>query len=249
METTLRAPSGGIALDRWLDHLEEHLPIARQGDDPEGVHQVRAAAARLDVWLRLGGYCVLRPDLRWLRKGAGAVRDIDVLLARGVSPELEAMLRERLAGARPAMLACFSHPRTAGLLFALRCLPPLDREPARRALRGWTRRAQRRGRRVDFRAGALEELHGLRRHVRRLRFAREWLELPARKIKRAHDELGALNDLAVLLELSRACSSPITNGDALAIGAPAELVERSALQRVEALRAWSRCQREISAGA
>ncbi|HEU4743256.1 MAG TPA: CHAD domain-containing protein, partial [Meiothermus sp.] len=63
-----------IAPTRWLLHLENHLPVARKGADPEGVHQVRVAGRRLRVWLELGGYQVLHDDLRWLVRGAGKVR-------------------------------------------------------------------------------------------------------------------------------------------------------------------------------
>jgi CHAD domain-containing protein len=64
-------------------------PVARQGDDIEGVHQARVAARRLrshlstfaDV-LRQAPTVRLSKDLRWLGRALGSVRDLDVLRER-----------------------------------------------------------------------------------------------------------------------------------------------------------------------
>ena len=64
-------------------------PVARQGDDTEGVHQARVAARRLrshlstfaDV-LRQAPAARLSKDLRWLGRALGSVRDLDVLRER-----------------------------------------------------------------------------------------------------------------------------------------------------------------------
>ena len=39
-----------ISVAPWLEHLERHLPVARLGGDPEGVHHLRVAAQRLRTW-------------------------------------------------------------------------------------------------------------------------------------------------------------------------------------------------------
>lgn len=64
-------------------------PIARVGEDPEGVHQARVAARRLRSQLatfkpvlRSERCNRLRTDLRWLGRKLGAVRDADVLRER-----------------------------------------------------------------------------------------------------------------------------------------------------------------------
>ena len=86
-----------IVLTPWLDHLVAHLPVAREGRDAEGAHQIRVAGRRLIVWLELSGYGVLRDDLRALVRGAGRVRDLEVLLQETLPRSFEHWLRERLA--------------------------------------------------------------------------------------------------------------------------------------------------------
>ena len=63
-------------------------PVAREGSDPEGVHQMRVATRRLQAALSLyaptlgrdaGAH---RAELRWLRGELGAVRDLDTYLER-----------------------------------------------------------------------------------------------------------------------------------------------------------------------
>src|SRR5262245_54899902 len=53
-----------VACAPWLERLAAAIEVAAKGDDPEGVHQVRVAAGRLVVWLRLGARRALIDDLR-----------------------------------------------------------------------------------------------------------------------------------------------------------------------------------------
>ena len=69
--------------------LVSHDPIARIGEDPEGVHQARVAVRRLRSDLRMFRPLVdrrwadaLRVELRWLGELLAPVRDADVLGAR-----------------------------------------------------------------------------------------------------------------------------------------------------------------------
>lgn len=73
-------------------HLVDHLPLARVGEDPEGVHQARVAIRRLRSDIATFGLLLdrkafepLSRELRWFATKLGAVRDADVLLenARG----------------------------------------------------------------------------------------------------------------------------------------------------------------------
>src|ERR1043165_1021156 len=70
----------------WLDRLEERTSLAESAPDAaldaEAVHELRVACGRLIVWLDLGGWRILRDDLRWLRRSAATVRDLDVVLHR-----------------------------------------------------------------------------------------------------------------------------------------------------------------------
>jgi CHAD domain-containing protein len=86
-------PSVGSVLRRCLGSDVARLiasdPVARLGEDTEGVHQARVASRRLrshlatfaDV-LREGPVERLVKDLRWLGRSLGAVRDLDVLRGR-----------------------------------------------------------------------------------------------------------------------------------------------------------------------
>lgn len=187
-----------ISLAPWLHHLEQHLPIAREGKDPEGVHQVRVAGRRLRVGLELGGYRVLRDDLRWLVRGAGKVRDLEVLLQTSPPQAFAAWLAEQHREARKELLDILEAPRLEGLLWALRYLPPIPTHEAERRLARFERRVEKR--KAAWRARHTPEaLHALRRALRRLRYAREFLGRDAKDLKALQEALGRFNDLAVAL--------------------------------------------------
>jgi CHAD domain-containing protein len=72
-------------------------PVARQGDDPEGVHQLRVCTRRLRAELKIFAPVLkprplgkLRKELRWLGGILGRQRDLDVLyeLLQSLSDEL-----------------------------------------------------------------------------------------------------------------------------------------------------------------
>jgi CHAD domain-containing protein len=74
------------AVARSVRELFAHVPLARQGTDPEGVHQARVATRRMRSDLRTFEPLVdknwahqLRAELRWLAAELGRVRDADVL--------------------------------------------------------------------------------------------------------------------------------------------------------------------------
>lgn len=184
-----------------LDHLVAHLPMAREGTDPRGAHQVRVATRRLGVWLVLGGHTILVDDLRWLRSAAAGVRDLDVLMTAELPDGWRAWLDERRASARTALVAAVDSPRVAGLVHALRVLPPASRRRARREARALVATAVRLGRAVEGRGATLDDIHALRRSLRRVRYALEWLGRPAEPLVAAQDDLGELNDAWVALRL------------------------------------------------
>lgn len=190
-----------ISCAAWIRHLEEHLPIAHEGRDPEGVHQVRVAAGRLATWLELGGQRALRDDLRWLRGRAAAVRDLDVLLATHPPAEWARWLERQRRGTRDDLMAALASPRLAALLAALRLQPPLAVASARAGREGIRDRVLRRGARLVERPQDVERLHDLRRALRRLRYADDALGLDASAWKLLQDAFGLLNDLAVAQRL------------------------------------------------
>ncbi len=192
-------PGRTIPADPWLEHLVRQLPVARAGEDAEGVHQVRVAVARLQVWLALGQWVVLQDDLRWLRRHAASVRDLDVHLAALPPKVVEARLRRELGRARAELLAALNNPRLQGLLLALALLPAPSRAQAERYAARLAKAVLRRGRRAFERPGDLPALHALRRAARRLRYALEWLGESARPVVELQDALGRAGDRIVAL--------------------------------------------------
>ena len=76
------------ALERGLDRIRANEPGVRQGD-VEGVHRLRTTTRRLRSELRLFRGLVddgwaegLEAELKWLARGLGDVRDLDVLQVR-----------------------------------------------------------------------------------------------------------------------------------------------------------------------
>ncbi|HEV2781921.1 MAG TPA: CHAD domain-containing protein [Actinophytocola sp.] len=136
-------------IDEQLRALLEHEAVARVGEDPEGVHQMRVAVRRIRAALKADGAGLgpaateLQTELRWLGSMLGAVRDIDVQLEhlRGQAAEFEpderAAVERLLLGlradrrrARQRMLGALRSRRyTAlleGLAAAARTPAPLD---------------------------------------------------------------------------------------------------------------------------
>jgi CHAD domain-containing protein len=90
------------AIDASVQRLLAADPIARVGDDPEGVHQARVATRRLRCDLRTFAPFLdtewvtsLRDELRWLGTEVGVAREAEVLSghlrarARCLAPEIE----------------------------------------------------------------------------------------------------------------------------------------------------------------
>jgi CHAD domain-containing protein len=208
--------------------------VAVVGEDPEGVHQVRVSAGRLAVWLEMGGRSVLRDDLRALRRCAAAVRDCDVLLGRGVPDGFASRLRERRDLARREMLAHLRGPHARALRQALALLPALPRADAERSLRSFRDRVIRRG---DALTAAPvphdEEFHALRRAIRKLRYALEWMGRDASAVKALQGTFGDLNDAAVELRLLEETGSASECPEHVS-----RLRSRIAEQRRQALAEW-----------
>lgn len=188
-----------ISATPWLQRLVDSIPIARAGQDPEGVHQLRVAIARLRVWLFLGRWQALRDDLRWLREQAASVRDLDVQLSKELPPSLARHLQARRLVARRELLQALSDPRIDGILLSLGQLPPVPRQDAVRRVGKLARGVLRRGRRALAHPKKLAALHTLRRATRRLRFALEWLGACPTEIVELQNKLGTVSDSIVAL--------------------------------------------------
>jgi CHAD domain-containing protein len=125
-------------LDEQLRALIEQEPVAQDGTDPEGVHQMRVAVRRIRAALKAEGASLgevaesLQTELRWLGGVLGAVRDLDVQLdhLRGLAADFEPHERDAverlLLGLRAArrsgrqrMLSALRSQRYTALLAAL----------------------------------------------------------------------------------------------------------------------------------
>lgn len=96
----VRLPSDPTVEDVWiavargcLEQILANERPAREGDDPEGVHQLRVGVRRLRSALTLLGPLLpreqvrpLRHELRWLAGELAAARDLDVFLAEIFGP-------------------------------------------------------------------------------------------------------------------------------------------------------------------
>lgn len=154
----------------------------------EGVHEVRAAARRLRVWLELSGVTTLIDDLRWLCRETSRLRDLEVFEGVLSNPAL------RAAAERQARAALQSR-RVDGLVAALRSLPPLRASRARAAVRDWEKSLRSNTLKTD------DDVHAFRKRVRRVRYAYDWLGEDSKELRRVQNVLGALCDLAALSRL------------------------------------------------
>jgi len=195
----------GIAPGKWLAHLKAHLPVALEGSDSEGVHQVRVAGRRLRAWLDLGEYRVLHDDLRWLVRGLGPARDLDVLCESPLGREgpFAAWLLARRDAERLLARELLASPRVDGLVRAFSALPAIAPEDAARRVRRFEKAALEA--RERFRAApGLEALHAWRRAVRRLRYASDWAGLDGKRYAGLQEILGLVCDAGALDRLIEA---------------------------------------------
>jgi inorganic triphosphatase YgiF len=196
---------GFVAISRnCLAHLEANAPVARDGRDPEGIHQARVAIRRLRA-----AFKVFKPvlpedkrqyfakDLRWLQQQLGDARDLDVFLGEMLDPLLarapkEAALiafRERVETARTGAYGrarkALESKRYGRLRLELErwFAEPLPRDADPRLSRGirwFARRSIRKAQRKMLAAGAdldtLSEagLHALRIRGKQVRYCVEF---------------------------------------------------------------------------
>ncbi|MGI9595442.1 MAG: CHAD domain-containing protein [Acidimicrobiales bacterium] len=190
------------AFARSVTHLLLHVPVARIGEDIEGVHQARVATRRLRS--DLGTFrSLLDPDwarsleseLEWLADDLGKVRDADVLLrllrrTAGNHPELGGVgagrvvkaLEKQRHGDNRALMYHLNRKRTDRLLDRLvaAAADPMTSKkadaPAVGKLRAPVRKRWRHLQRAVDALGPeppIEELHRIRILAKRTRYAAE----------------------------------------------------------------------------
>lgn len=175
----------------WLEHLDDARTLALAGD-AEGVHQVRVALRRLRVWLGFKGHRGLDAELRWLCGSLAALRDLDVF-----GEVLTSEAREQL---RPAAVEEGLEALDSERWLALR--EGLSAVRAPRKARAKAQLAKLERRLEELRASLPEgdgaALHRLRRTLRRVRYAREWLGHDTAELAAEQELLGAMCDLLAL---------------------------------------------------
>lgn len=192
-----------VRIDRQVRTLVEHEAVAKVGEDPEGVHQMRVAVRRLRAALKAVAPSpeldTLQQELRWLGSVLGRIRDLDVMLdhLRGQAADLSVVERsaaERLLSglvadrrrARRRMVETFRMARYSNLLHSLADLvrselPTVVPDGEGSALLEVIARPHRKLRNDALALGddpPDDDLHALRIRGKRLRYAAE-LAAPA----------------------------------------------------------------------
>ena len=185
----------------WLDALRAHIAAVQKGGSDEDVHQLRVLTRRLSSWLKLGRIKILRSDLRWLRAAGGAVRDLDVVVAHQPPAPLAEWLVAERSRRFQQLLRVVGAPRTAALLSALAHMAPVEEARAREAIPGLAGAVLGLGEQLQRAPNDVEAFHSLRRSVRGLRYALEWLQEKTGAFKEFQDITGKAADLSVALLL------------------------------------------------
>ena len=186
-------------LRRDFLRLVEQEPVARLGEDIEGIHEMRVASRRLRAALEAFGDILppelvkQRRDIRWLRGRLGEARDLEVqrerfvlaapLIGRKAARQIEAIFEARHDSAREAVLAALDSKRYVAMTEAMSELLPAGtassagETPALKAALPLIERQRRRARRLGSTITARSpdaDYHALRRRVRDLRYVLEF---------------------------------------------------------------------------
>jgi len=231
-----------IVATPWLDALRTHLAAVQKGGGEDDVHQLRVATRRIASWLRLGRVRILRADLRRVRAAGGEVRDVDVMMAQSPPEPLAGWLHGERARRHDSLLKIAAAPRTAAMCDALALLAPIDESRARESVPRLARRALDSGDALQLAPNDVECFHRLRRSVRGLRYALEWLEEKTGAFKEFQDLSGSGADLSVALLLLDAFPDAAALADYRR-----RLEEEFAARRIESVGAWPGLRQVIEA--
>jgi CHAD domain-containing protein len=243
-------------LAQQLVELEAHDPGVRLGDDAEDVHKARVATRRSRALIRatrpmLGERLALLGDeLKWLGAALGSVRDLDVLLEhlhveasrledvdREHAAAIIAVLEEEREQARDVLLADLDSERYTALLerfsAAIASLPDLDVPGGVAPIAAEELARLRKAAKELGDEPPDDELHEVRIHAKRARYAAELLDGKKRDryldaLKLLQDAIGLHQDAVVAEERLRAVAPP---GTEIAAG---RLIERERERRRQA---------------
>ncbi|MBM7772035.1 CHAD domain-containing protein [Actinokineospora baliensis] len=265
-----------------VEELSTRTEGAREGSDTEHVHQMRVAVRRARAALKAGlPLPELDAELKWLGASLGAVRDLDVQLeslrAQAVGfdeAELAAVeqllhsLVVRRKDARKKMLGVLRSKRYRRLLESLRSTatgdvvataPEDDAEAP--ALVSVIRKPHRKLMRAADALGENppdDDLHELRIHGKRLRYAAEMAEPAARKRIRAlvaatkefQDILGDHQDAVIAEDTIRSLLTDLGDGVPVdVVFVAGRLVERERARKAQCRTQWRPALADVDAAA
>ncbi|HEY3464366.1 MAG TPA: CHAD domain-containing protein [Amycolatopsis sp.] len=259
-------------LDREIRALLAHEPGTRSGADPEDLHQMRVALRRMRSVLKLSGTLVgdgaepVRAELGWLGQSLGEVRDYDVLIGhlREVIAEFE--VRDQAAGRR--LVSKFVTERAAAKRRLTRALSSVRYSALLREVSLLTQETStgaadrphdligglaKPHRKLAKAVRALpadppdDDLHALRIHGKKLRYAAELALTSAQKkraariktlIKATKDFQTVLGDHQDAVIAAERMRTVLDTADAAVGFVAGRIAERELARRAEARAAW-----------
>jgi CHAD domain-containing protein len=272
-------------LDREIRALLAYEPGTRSGADPEDLHQMRVALRRMRSVLKLSGELVgdgaepVRAELGWLGQSLGEVRDHDVLIGhlREVIADFE--VRDQPAGhrlvsrfvteratAKRRLTRALSSARYSTLLHEVSLLTrgrevsPAADSPKHDLVAGLAKPHRKLAKAVRALPADPpdDDLHALRIHGKKLRYAAELAQTSAKKKQAARIKnllkatkdfqtvLGDHQDAVIAAERMR---TVLDTGDS-AIGFVAgRIAERELARRAEARATWLASWEAVDAAA
>ncbi|WP_318305827.1 CHAD domain-containing protein [Amycolatopsis solani] len=258
-------------LDREIRALLAYEPGTRSGADPEDLHQMRVALRRMRSVLKLSGTLVgdgaepVRAELGWLGQSLGEVRDYDVLIGhlREVIADFE--VRDQPAGHR--LVARFITERATAKRRLTSALTSTRYSTLLREVSLLTRSGAevpeqphdlvdglaKPHRKLTKAVRALpadppdDDLHALRIHGKKLRYAAELAQTSAKKkrAKRIKDLIRATRDFQTVLgdhqdavNAAERMRSVLESADAEVGFVAGRIAERELARRAEARATW-----------
>ncbi|MEV6832443.1 CHAD domain-containing protein [Amycolatopsis sp. NPDC051102] len=270
-------------LDREIRALLAHEPGTRSGADPEDLHQMRVALRRMRSVLKLSGKLVgdgaepVRAELGWLGQSLGEVRDYDVLIGhlREVIAGFE--VRDQAAGrrlvskfvseraaAKRRLTRALSSARYSTLLREVSLLTRAEPAPEVTGRHDLITGLAKPHRRLAKAVGALpadppdDDLHALRIHGKKLRYAAELAQTSAKKKQAARIKkllkatkdfqtvLGDHQDAVVAAERMRTVLESVDGPVGFVAG---RIAERELSRRTEARAVWRKSWKAVDAAA
>ena len=269
-------------LDREIRALLAHEPGTRSGADPEDLHQMRVALRRMRSVLKLSGKLVgdgaepVRAELGWLGQSLGEVRDYDVLIGhlREVVADFE--VRDQAPGRR--LVSLFVSERATAKRRLTRALSSARYSTLLREVSLLTRSSAevpdephdlitglaKPHRRLAKAVRALpadppdDDLHALRIHGKKLRYAAELAQTSAKKkqaprikqlLKATKDfqtVLGDHQDAVIAVERLRGVLETADGPMGFVAG---RIAERELARRTEARATWRASWAAVDAAA